>query len=58
VSVVINEFEVVPAQQPQQGTQAQAQPVPAPPPSPGEIDEEIRRALRRLENRERRLRAT
>jgi hypothetical protein len=57
VSVVINEFEVVPAQQPQErGTQPQ--PAPAPAPSPGEIDEEIRRALQRLKDRERRLRAS
>lgn len=57
MSVVINEFEVVPAQQPpERGTQPQSAPAPAP--GPGEIDEEIRRALQRLENRERRLRAT
>lgn len=58
MSVVINEFEVVPAQQQaQQPAQAQAQAAAAPP-SPGEIDEEIRRALHRLEQRRNRLRAT
>lgn len=59
MSVVINEFEVVPAEQQaqQQGGQ-QGQAAAAPPPTPGEIDEEIRRALRRLESRKQRLKAT
>ena len=57
MSVVINEFEVVPAaQQPQQGQQAAAAP-PAPP-GAGEIDEELRRALKRMQARKQRLKAT
>ena len=57
MSVVINEFEVVPAaQQPQQGQQAPA--APAAPPGAGEIDEELRRALKRMQARKQRLKAT
>jgi hypothetical protein len=55
MSVVINEFEVVPAQQ-----QEQAGPPPPPPPKPtsGEVDDEIERVVRRQHAREHRLRAT
>jgi len=56
MSVVINEFEVVPAQQ----QQAQAGPPPPPPPKPtsGEVDDEIERVVRRKHARDLRLRAT
>ena len=54
MSVVINEFEVVPAQQQAQQPQAAA----AAPPGQGEIDEEIRRAMERMRERAQRLRAT
>jgi hypothetical protein len=55
VSVVINEFEVVPAQ-PQQ---EQVGPPPPPAPGPGpEVEEELDRILRRVKSREHRLKAT
>jgi len=56
MSVVINEFEVVPAQQ--QAQQPQPQAAAAAPPGQGEIDEEIRRAMERMRERAQRLRAT
>ena len=56
MSVIVNELEVAPAPQQQQGQQTP--PAAAAPPSPAEIDEEIRRALRRMEGRKHRLRAS
>jgi hypothetical protein len=54
MSVVINEFEVVPAQQ-----QTQAAPPPPPPrPTSSEVDDEIERVVRRKHDRASRLRAT
>jgi hypothetical protein len=55
MSVVINEFEVVPAQQ---QAQAGPPPPPAPRPSTAEVDDEIERVVRSRHARDSRLRAT